>query len=355
MKKLLLLTILISSITVSSKASHYLGNDLRFEQIGANQFIVILRTATGIVLPSQVNMNIYVENTNTLSTNVSLQLDSSRSDTTVIGPNTFTTSIAYYSDTVTLANNTNGYYAVASHCCRGISNNHASNHMLYTCDIPDPAILGGNSNPRFVNYPDSLFFFIGTNRNLDFSATDLDGDSLVYSIINPYDNTTGGAKPFTLLAFNVPYSLISILGPGATITINPSTGIITAMAQQLGTYVIAVKCEEYRNGVKIGEVVRDILIPATNTYVFTSLDESTKKIEASIYPNPSNGNFTVSMNQTDFVSSSLEIFDITGKQIMNTIITSNQTNISTKNWRKGIYFARITSGDKLITKKVIVQ
>ena len=355
MKKLLLLLLLLTSISMSSKASHYYGNDLRLNQIGANQFVLILRLATSTAHTPQVGCAVYSEVANALITNVSLQLDSSRNDTTVFGGNTFTLSIAYYSDTVTLANNPNGYYAVAGHCCRGMSMNHVSSNMLYTCNIPDPAIVGGNSNPKFVDYPDSLFMLVNTPRFLDFSATDPDGDSLVYSLITPYDNTTGGTKPFSLLAFNAGYNNPNILGPGAAISINSSTGFLTTRPAQLGSYFVAVKCEEYRNGVKIGEVVRDILIPSVNSSIFTSLDEKNNEISATIFPNPSQGSFSILLTEKEISNSKLEIIDITGKQIMTNIINSKRTTVVTTDWGKGVYVIRITKGDSQTMKKVIIQ
>ncbi|MEN8928808.1 MAG: T9SS type A sorting domain-containing protein [Flavobacteriales bacterium] len=358
MKKILLASILFSLISFSSNASHYLGNDLRFEQIGPNQFVLVLRLATVSTLPpsNQVGCSIYVQNTNALATSASMQLDSSNSATVTIGSNTYGFNIGYYSDTVILPNDTNGYYGVGYHCCRSNIINHALAGMLYTCDIPNPALLGGNSNPRFVDYPDSLVFFIGINRNLDFSASDPDGDSLVYSLINPYESTSNGTKPFSLLTFNAAFNLSNILGPGGSLTINPATGILSGTAVQLGNYAIAVKCEEFRNGVLIGEVVRDIVIPAINAPIpTTSLGENMINIEASIYPNPSSGNFAILLNGADFSVSQLEIFDITGKQVMSSSLTSNKIEINTENWEKGLYFARISTGDKLITKKVIIQ
>lgn len=111
---------------------------------------------------------------------------------------------------------------------------------------------------------------------LDFSCTDPDGDSLVYSLVTPYNNSSssGGGKPFTLSNWNLGFGLPNYLGPGASCTINSSTGIVTTRATQLGFYQIAVLCEEYRNGVKIGESYRDIPVPAINCSIL-----STKKIK----------------------------------------------------------------------------
>lgn len=359
MKKILLFTITIILISLNTNASHFLGNDIRMEQIGANQYKIILRIAStfgGITLNSSSVM-VFEENTNTLIATKSLSLDSTRTASSTIGGTQYGFIIKYYSDTIQLANNINGYYVSSNHCCRNMVVNHTPNGgVVFTCENTNPAITGGNSNPKFVDYPDSLFMVIGMNRSLDFSCTDLDGDSLVYSIVNPFDNTSsGGSKPFNLLGYNAAFNLLNLLGPATSISINSSTGIVTARPAQLGQFVIAVKCEEYRNGVKIGQVIRDVVIPAINASFPTSINESDESMKALIYPNPNNGSFTISMEDYNGDNYNMQVTDVSGKLVYYEVLNSSQSNINLNELNKGMYFVSVSDGTNQVVKRIVVQ
>ena len=229
-----------------------------------------------------------------------------------------------------------------------------SHGAIWTCDIPDPALTGRNSLPIFRDTVPRANFCIGINVNLDFSCIDADGDSLVYSLINPYDNTVaGGAKPFTLLAYRAMYSLVNILGPGSSCTINSSTGIVTGRTTALGLYVLAVKCEEYRNGIKIGEVVRDIEIPSINCAML-STPEIDLSSQIKIYPNPSNGIFKIEKSNS-IGNMEIEVYDIYGKVILSQEMNNNLNTIDLKTVSKGIYMVKITSNGLQTMKRIVVN
>lgn len=145
--------------------------------------------------------------------------------------------------------------------------------------VPDNALYLTNSSPIFSNSP-PVFVCQGQDLDLDFSATDIDGDSLVYSFYTPYNgrpwdhpdhfNTTLyyptidllGTPPdnitFPTVTYNPGFSAdnpMNAIG-GADLTIS-STGIINGIPEAIGQYVVGVMVEEYRDGVKIGEIVRD--------------------------------------------------------------------------------------------------
>lgn len=71
-----------------------------------------------------------------------------------------------------------------------------------------------------------------------------------------------------------------------------------------------------------------------------------------IYPNPNNGTFSISNLEKE---SYIEIYDVLGKKVHEQIINNNQL-ISMEKVSKGIYFAKIKSGDKVYkTEKIIVE
>lgn len=277
MKKLLLIFALIigmMSISVQGNSSHIVGGDVRFEQTGQNTFRIYLRwfrfcEGSTAGAPATTSLRIFDNVTNALITTTTLTRLSI--DTIKFGDDCYTpTGLCVenytYTGTVTLANNPNGYYSSYYTCCRnaGIMNVNA-NGNVWTTQIPDPALAGRNDSPKFVDYPTDGYFCINNNKDIDFSCTDADGDSLVYSLVNPFNNTApSGARPFTLLGWNAGFSLSNILGPGSACTINSTTGMVSTRPAQSGLYVISVKCEEYRNGTLIGHVYRDIQLKALN-------------------------------------------------------------------------------------------
>lgn len=120
-----------------------------------------------------------------------------------------------------------------------------------------------NSSPYFNNLP-PLIFCATNSFSINCSATDVDGDNLVYSMYTPYDQTPNPpAFPNNTLSVNTVtwqpgYSATSPFNsPTPSVTLNASTGIMTGVANSLGQYVFGVKVSEYRSGVLLSEVVRD--------------------------------------------------------------------------------------------------
>ncbi|MCD4793586.1 MAG: choice-of-anchor J domain-containing protein [Bacteroidales bacterium] len=77
-----------------------------------------------------------------------------------------------------------------------------------------------------------------------------------------------------------------------------------------------------------------------------------------VYPNPSNGVFNVQMLNNKSAYLSMQIFNIQGqiiwqKELSNSINYTENINIS--NFTKGIYFIKINTGKKIVTKKIIIQ
>lgn len=281
MKNLILILLLLTSFTFVSKSSHIVGGDSRFVQIGANQYKVYFRLfrdcgpGSASAPTSISNARMFDNVTNLAVSTFSASKDSMRTlsfGDACYTPTGLCVEVHYYSGTITVPNNANGYYMTWEICCRnsGITNiaNSSSQAMVFTTQFPDPALAGWNANPKFVDYPKTGYLCVGDCRDIDFSCTDADTDSLVYSLITPYEGTSSspssGCRPLSVVPWASSFGLTNILGPGSRCTINTRTGIVTACPGQLGTYVIAVKCEEFRNGVKIGEVHRDVQMESLN-------------------------------------------------------------------------------------------
>tara|TARA_B100000902_G_scaffold19496_1_gene23365 strand:+ start:7454 stop:10738 length:3285 start_codon:yes stop_codon:yes gene_type:complete len=111
-----------------------------------------------------------------------------------------------------------------------------------------------NSSPTFSEYPVP---YICVNQTYCYNngAIDLEGDSLVYSLVTPLNNSGG-------VSYAPGFSPSSpIVG---TTVFDALTGDLCLSPSQVNVSVIAMKITEYRNGIKIGSVIRDIQIIILN-------------------------------------------------------------------------------------------
>ena len=178
----------------------------------------------------------------------------------------------FYDATIEVPDDPFGYTIAFQRCCRiaGIENLVSpsdSYGVTYLTDIPGTNMLPlpeHNSSP-VISGNDAVAICVGSYFTFDFSAQDLDNDSLVYTLCDAY---SGGGKgdpnpdpsappPFTPLPYQSPFSGSSPLG--FAVTINPATGIITGIAPGISAqYVVTTCIYEYRHGVLIDIHRKDI-------------------------------------------------------------------------------------------------
>jgi hypothetical protein len=72
----------------------------------------------------------------------------------------------------------------------------------------------------------------------------------------------------------------------------------------------------------------------------------------SIYPNPTKGLFTISLDQVRN-DSRVIIYSVVGKEVVNQKIANSKTIINLKDYDKGIYFVKIQNGVNIITKRIV--
>jgi len=269
-----ILSVLFVLCSMPLFATHFVGGDFQICQTGPNTFEVTLRVYrdclpgnSTTISPSSVIVRDNVTNTQITSFSMTSSLVSQTVLT--LGDSCYTpTGICVeeyvFVQSITLADNPNGYYLEWDDCCRNalIDNlaNPGSDGMTYYAQIPDPALAGGNCSPDFGSYPTDGYLCIGFDQEIDWGVTDADGDSLVFSLINPFDEALSGPKPFPTCGWGAGFGLNNILGNTVqpVMAIDSETGVITCHAEFLGVFVFSVMVKEYRNGFQIGEVVRDV-------------------------------------------------------------------------------------------------
>jgi len=170
---------------------------------------------------------------------------------------------------INLPLSTESYYIIYQRCCR---NNSISNLVdpsgtgatFYVEITPEAQALCNNA-PSFNSLP-PIVICVNEELVFDHSATDIDGDLLVYELCSPlrggssnFSNPDPDAPPpYDDVTFVAPtYGPLDPIGGNPPLTINPTTGILTGTPNAEGQFVVGVCIKEYRNGVLLSTIQRD--------------------------------------------------------------------------------------------------
>jgi hypothetical protein len=277
----------------NSQATHIMGLDLTYKCLGNNQYEVNLsfyRDCHGSNAPSSPTAN---WTSDCGSGSLTLQQISVVDITpTCMGINN------------SICNGGNGLYGIEEYtfqgilslpstctniklsflnCCRNYAittlSGTSGNKIYIETEISDNSL--SNSSPVFTNKPVP---FVCVNQPVLYNhgASDSDGDQLVYSLSDCYSKE--GHIVNYLPGFSATNPLLTTNG----VLINASTGALSFTPSSTQVAIICVLVEEYRNGLKIGSVVRDIqfnvVICSNNVPLLSGID------------NTSNYNTTVTAN-----------------------------------------------------------
>jgi gliding motility-associated-like protein len=184
--------------------------------------------------------------------------------------------MGYYERVITLEPYTQGYHIYFVRCCRNIQNNltigsqsEPDQGQTYYCFIPNPALE--NSSPFFSGVPSPYMCNNDTNTFLN-RAIDPDGDSLVYKLVRPFQGGDIGqnqskptppsqlALPIVPVEYRVGYNSMRPFGVGGVSIVDQTNGLTTLLSREIGSFVIAIEVEEYRNGALLSRVRLDMQI-----------------------------------------------------------------------------------------------
>jgi hypothetical protein len=282
--------------------------------------------------------------------------------------------VAIYKDIIILSpelyNDSNGYYIAWERCCR---NNEPINidsvsetGITYYLEIPSPKYLI-NSTPVFNKYPNKV---ARKNQpyNTNFLLTDADGDSLVYSLVNPIKGTLSrdsntnnntNARPYPSVVWVSGYdSVHQILGK-PSLNINEKTGALTMNPDSVGVFISAIKVEEFRNNKKIGETRLEYELYVTDSLKSTSTKENQPfNSSIKVYPNPFQNNLVLEILAKNSSQLKISVIDLFGKPLL----FSNHTLKAGNNYipiyeieklNKGIYFLIVEKESEIHFKKIM--
>lgn len=294
-----LLLFLFCAAVFPARATHIVGGEFELQHISGYNYKLSLNLYFDVVNGSvgardgYVSVNFFSKTTNRNVGRLTLNLASSARvpytniDCTV--GELVTDKIIYNANVYLdpgIFNEPGGYYITWERCCRNRTINNIVRPedaaQVFYMEMP-PVVKNGvffqNSSPILFP-PLSDYACVGEMFYFEFNGTDPDGDSLVYDMVTPLNGYTNANLPayynlntFPPVYFNnpmpLPYPTIAWQAgynatnqiPGApAINIEASTGMLTMRPAQKGLYVFGVRVQEFRDGVKLGEVRRDFQV-----------------------------------------------------------------------------------------------
>ena len=271
MKKLFIF-LTVSALALSSYATHLMGGEITAKQMHDSTYKITLTTyrdTLGIPMDSVANFTVKDVNGITVMT-FSIPYDTAISGNTLrLYP--YGVEVYIFEDTIKLPG-AGTFHISFTDCCRNgaIQNLSAPlNENMYLTTTVTHFSSTNNSTPFFLVQP-VIFLPVNTVWSYNPLPFDIDGDSLVWQLDTPltaYNQNCGG--------YSTPPSATS--GP---FTLNSANGSINWTANQIGNFDATVLVEEYRNGVKIGEIRRDmqfiVVNPTSQMAFMTNMNEVPK-------------------------------------------------------------------------------
>lgn len=272
-----------------SWGTHIVGGEMNYRCLGNNQYeiqLTIFRDCdTGVPDfddPASIGVFAFDAITNTyfLDTGVGQMgqllipkmnddtLNPVLSDPCKVVPPNVCVNTSTYTDTISLPFRPGGYTLAYQRCCRNQSILNIVDPLdtgaTYPIEISETALLECNSNAVFNEWP-PIYICVNDPIDFDHSATDIDGDSLVYKLCIPFEGANPdfpmpqppNPPPFTEVTWvDPPFNLSNVMG-GVPLAIDSETGFLTGVPNTIGQFVVGICVEEYRDGNLISTTRRD--------------------------------------------------------------------------------------------------
>ena len=291
------------------KASHIVGGELTYaflsynidrSEVNYRVTMNLYRDPAGIPFPNQVDFGIFLQDDSGSWSSYNVTQNVPITELELIPPDADPCKTSIFSDRelevgiysfdITLEVSNHNYMIAYQACCRNFNLNNIESigdiGAVYDIIISPEAQISGNSSPTYNTIPPQ-FVCANFDINVDHSAIDRDGDSLVYKFCIPISpgvndptlpnccgcvtpNPFVCVPPYEEVVFTNGFTPQIPMGGNPTVAINNESGLIHGIPSELGAYVVAVCVEEYRNGVLLSTVRRDfqfIVITCTENLV----------------------------------------------------------------------------------------
>jgi hypothetical protein len=268
---LLITAVICLSTVFTARATHVAGADLTYKDLGNNQYEVTLtyyRDCAGSMPGNAEALRVtsascgfdFIATLNVASgTGNEITFPCNSSASTCSGGVSFGVQKWAYSTIVTLPGACADWVFSWNRCCRncaitttvhGNCQGEPESNFYLEARLNNLAVAGNNS-PTFSQEPVATLC-LGQNFVFNHGAVDSDGDQLVYSIVGSQ------IAPGTTVTYQPGYSASSPISSNPALSVNSASGDLSMTPTQLEIGVMAVKVSEFRNGVLIGTVTRDM-------------------------------------------------------------------------------------------------
>ncbi len=257
-----------------SFATHASGSDLTYTWVSGNTFRVTVsfyRDCAGVAAPNTISLDARSVSCNRNQSYTLTRIPGTGQEITYPCPtaNTRCTSGSsiypgyqryVFEANITLPQQCTDWVLSYYVCCRNCAIttlDNPCNENMYVEATLNNVVAPTNSSPRFTNIP-VAFLCLNQSFTYNHGVVDANGDSLVYSLITPKNYNTGN-NTVGAVTFNPGYSANNPLTSSPAVNINTVNGDITmfpTVNNEVG--VAAILIREYRNGVLIGSVIRDM-------------------------------------------------------------------------------------------------
>ncbi len=286
-------------------ANHIVGADISYTCLGNNRYRFVMNIYKEGIGPPTPGTNtadfdqpayitIYQGNETQIFRSLTVQYISRTPVPVTLGNPCLITNVnvqveqAVYVWEETLPFHAQGYHIMYQRCCRNntinnifIPGNTGATYSLFMSGasmVNKPNGQCGNNSPVFNDFPPIA---ICTNEpvNFDHSATDADGDEIVYSFCAAFAGATVTQPMPTISPPPSQLNQVNYIGPTYTdqfplgvnaptpVTIDPVTGLIDGIPNIPGQFVVSVCIEEFRDGVLMTRTYRDFQFNVTHCLV----------------------------------------------------------------------------------------
>jgi len=164
-------------------------------------------------------------------------------------------------------------------------------------------------------------------------ASDADGDSLAFQLVLPQ-----GLNGDPIVGYEPPELYTS---PGGFAWCDPANGnFLWDHPTLIGTYTIAIRCDEWRNGVQVGQVTRDMTLCVAN--LPTAVPDGSTPTELVTVLNSSNG-WVVENNTARVVYG--ELIDARGALVRAINLAPGRTIIASEEFFHGVTMLVASDGE----------
>ncbi|MBR3947240.1 MAG: choice-of-anchor J domain-containing protein [Bacteroidales bacterium] len=274
---------------------------------------------------------------------------------------------------VTVDGNNVNLNANNSYTINNITANHTVNATFHLLSYTIAASAGdngsispaGNTN---VNCGDNATFTITPDEGYEIADVTVDGQNIgspsTYTFSNVEANHTINAT-FSMIPAETCYTItglaVAVETYGNVLNWNAAENAVSynIFRNNDNTVLANVNSTSYidLNG-NVGDSYRIVTVcqhgesesSESVTATTSSIDENS--ISLNIYPNPTDGKFTIECSEMI----TIEVFDMVGQLVEKIDVNANSTSIDASSWTNGVYTIRIATSDaNIIVKQLIKQ